>query len=305
MATAYSTGREFKGEDLVGRNFGRLRVLAFSHRVRMRVYWTCRCECGTERSFAADRIRVGKTVSCGCFARETARRILQVRRLKEAGRKPSYPRERRIRQGIIGRCHNPRSDHFPKYGGRGITVCDRWRQSFDNFLADLGPAPSPEHSLDRVDNDRGYEPGNCRWATRGEQARNKRNNRFFTHDGRTMCMEDWSKELGLSPGTLARRLKWGWSVERALTTPGRPGQKKGANRMGVRCKFRCESVEDNGSPDSKKVVMTTQYDTSIPEDRRFTKWTPTGRLEVVVDNPAAVAELKVGGNYYLDLSPAD
>jgi hypothetical protein len=103
------------------------------------------------------------------------------------------------------------------YSERGITVCKRW-EVFENFYADMGPKPSPRHTLDRIDNDKGYRPGNCRWSTREEQAQNKRTNRWITHAGRTMLMEHWAKELGMDPAGLHWRLRK-WTVAEAITRP--------------------------------------------------------------------------------------
>jgi hypothetical protein len=123
---------------------------------------------------------------------------------------------------MIDRTSNPDNRNFHHYGGRGITVCERW-QSFENFAADMGPTFSPELTLDRIDNDRGYEPGNCRWATRAEQNRNQRRNRYVTWRGRTMVLTDWADLLGLNFDTVRKRLdKHGWPVERALSAGADP-----------------------------------------------------------------------------------
>ncbi len=126
-------------------------------------------------------------------------------------------------EGIKQRCHNPNEKRYAEYGGRGITVCVRWRESFEAFLADVGSRPSPEHSLDRLDNDRGYEPGNVRWATRSQQQRNRRTtNHRLTFRGETRCVTEWAEILGISERTLRARAVRGWSAERALTTPVQP-----------------------------------------------------------------------------------
>jgi len=114
----------------------------------------------------------------------------------------------------------PKPSDRAYYAGRGITVCDRWRDSFVAFYEDMGPKPSPAHSLDRIDNDKGYEPGNCRWATRTEQMRNTRANRWITFAGETLTLADWSERLGIHKETLTRRLET-WSVEEAMTRPVR------------------------------------------------------------------------------------
>lgn len=119
------------------------------------------------------------------------------------------------------RCRNVDAVSFPDYGGRGITVCDRWLD-FVNFLADMGPRPSPKHSIDRFpDNDGNYEPGNCRWATIKEQMNNKRNNHREVHNGVTKTLAEWENCAGISANTLSMRLSRGWSIGRAIETPVR------------------------------------------------------------------------------------
>lgn len=122
-------------------------------------------------------------------------------------------------QGMIARCHRQRNAEYRNYGGRGITVCDRWRGDFAAFIGDLGKRPSPTHTLERLDNDTGYCPGNVRWATQKEQSRNKRTNTRIELNGRTQTLIEWSEEIGINYKTLRYRLDQGWSVERALTTP--------------------------------------------------------------------------------------
>lgn len=118
---------------------------------------------------------------------------------------------------MIARCHRSSASNYKDYGAKGITVCDRWRHSFEAFLADVGECPGPKMTLDRRRNAIGYEPGNCRWATRTEQNRNRSNCRSLTHAGQTKTLSVWAEDLGISPSTLRLRLKHGWSLERALT----------------------------------------------------------------------------------------
>lgn len=121
-------------------------------------------------------------------------------------------------QNMKTRCTNPSHAQFKDYGAKGITMCSRW-EKFENFLADMGERPEGR-TLDRIDNDKGYEPGNCRWATAKEQAREKRRN--LTHNGITLSVTDWAAKLGIKQATLNARLnRHGWSVEKALTTPAR------------------------------------------------------------------------------------
>jgi hypothetical protein len=116
-------------------------------------------------------------------------------------------REHDAWRGMLARCRNPRHPSYKNYGGRGITACERWN-SFENFLDDMGKRPSPKHSLDRIDNNGNYEPGNCRWATRREQANNTRMNRFVTFDGRTMTLAQWARETGIHVRGKTDLLHW-------------------------------------------------------------------------------------------------
>jgi hypothetical protein len=118
------------------------------------------------------------------------------------------------------RCSNPRVTQYEDYGGRGITVCDRWNESFDAFLEDMGDKPTPRHQIDRIDVEGNYEPSNCRWVTSQTNNNNKRSNRLLTFDGRTQSVAEWGRELGIRGATIGIRINdLGWSVERALTTP--------------------------------------------------------------------------------------
>lgn len=118
------------------------------------------------------------------------------------------------------RCHYPKHAHFADYGGRGITVCERWND-FTAFLADLGPKPTPKHSLDRIDVNGNYEPNNCRWATQTEQTRNARSNRLLTAFGETLPASVWAERNALDGGTVLNRINCGWPTELAVTKPSR------------------------------------------------------------------------------------
>jgi len=126
--------------------------------------------------------------------------------------------ENQVWQNMRARCLNPNNPRYADYGGRGISVCERW-DSFRSFLADMGQRPGPEYSIERIDNDGPYSPENCRWATRGEQRRNTRQTRALTFNGKTQCLTDWAAEVGLSLDGLRHRIKQGWPLEEVLTRP--------------------------------------------------------------------------------------
>jgi hypothetical protein len=192
-----------KCRDISGRQFGCMTVVEYAGFYGKMSAWKCRCECGTELYLHYIAIIQEVTWHCGCQSKQHG---------------GSGTSEHGIWCGMKQRCHNPKAVAYQWYGARGISVCDRWRgvDGFKNFMADMGPRPSPKHSIDRKDNDGNYCPENCRWATDEEQARNTAQNVNLTFNGRTMCNSAWAKELGITPEGLRQRLQR-MPVERALT----------------------------------------------------------------------------------------
>lgn len=209
--------RKGRAIDLTGRRFGRLVVLGVDpdRRGCGPYRWWCRCDCGQPASVDGAKLRSGHTSSCGCLHRE--RTGDTHRKHGHSQRSPEYNIWNHMRQ----RCQNTSNPSYDRYGGRGITVSERWG-SFENFYADMGPRPSPEHSIDRIDNDGPYSPENCRWATQGEQNRNRRDNVWLTYQGRTMVVADWAAIVGMPPQMLHSRVRAGWPTERLLTEPPTP-----------------------------------------------------------------------------------
>lgn len=200
----------------VGARFGLLTVVGrpFKKEGKQHHYHVhCKCDCGGEKTVQCYNLTKGYTTSCGC----EHRRMLERRNTKHG---MCGTRTYCSWQAMLKRCLNPKEPAYPNYGGRGIKVCDRWRDSFENFLADMGECP-PRMSIerDRVNGD--YEPGNCRWATDMEQANNKRNTIFFLFNGKMKTAAQIAREVGIKYQTFRDRIERGWSVERAANTPVR------------------------------------------------------------------------------------
>jgi hypothetical protein len=201
--------------DIAGQRYGSLVAIKPIGKCWKSITWECVCDCGATTSSIVYKLRSGKKTSCGC--QRAANIGKGVKRHGDTiGLKTTA--EYRIWSSMKSRCCLPTNRAFHWYGGRGITVCDRWMK-FENFLADMGRRPSAKHSLDRADNDKGYAPGNCRWATQKEQTNNSRNNVRLRLGVREMTISEWSTETGIDQNTISVRVRRGWSVEKSLTTP--------------------------------------------------------------------------------------
>jgi hypothetical protein len=192
---------------LVGRRFSRLTVIERDPTARY-ASWRCRCDCGEITVVRTEQLTGGGTRSCGCLQRDVVRT-----RNRTHGQTGSS--EYTAWRNALARCYNPRNRDFPNYGGRGITMCDRWRSSFDAFVADLGERPVGL-TLERIDTNGPYAPGNCRWASRTEQGNNQRDNVRLTHQAETLTLAEWARRTGVSYDTLHKRMRRGWPVERVL-----------------------------------------------------------------------------------------
>jgi hypothetical protein len=197
-------------KNLTGMTFGKLVVLIYQKTRGTPGVWLCQCDCGTQKSIRPSSLNSGASRSCGCE---------QASGMRTHGK--SNTRTFASWKQMRARCCNPNYKAFADYGGRGITICERWLNSFENFLADMGERPAGM-SIDRYpNNDGNYELSNCRWATQAQQQRNKSNNVLLTFQGETMCITDWAEKLGISKHSLRNRICRGWSADRALTTPAR------------------------------------------------------------------------------------
>lgn len=213
-------GHTTKLIDLSGQSFGRLTVVCRaetpSHvRQKHRAHWTCRCTCGAETVVAGKSLRSGGAQSCGC---------LRVERNKAAitshghATTKAHTRTYTSWRSMRSRCLDKGSHSYPEYGGRGISICQRW-ESFAAFLEDMGERPAGM-SIDRIDVNGNYEPSNCRWATASLQSANTRRALVYEFEGVSLPLIDWAKRLGIDYQTLKTRIRsYGWTPERALTTP--------------------------------------------------------------------------------------
>lgn len=211
--------------DITGTRFGRLLVVRKSERPRM---WECLCDCGSVKEVSGSNLRNSSIKSCGCLAQEWAKNLganpefIAKRAAKTTKhghkRRDLITVEYRTWLAMKRRCYDTRCKEFPNWGGRGITVCERWRQSFDAFLSDMGPRP-PGHSIDRLNPNEGYEPSNCRWATLEQQGgENKRSNRSVVVNGEAFpTMAAAARANGVNLTTALRRVGCGIDVDTAFS----------------------------------------------------------------------------------------
>lgn len=204
---------------MIGERYGRLVVLKpapdhFTSGGNKVKQWVCQCDCGAVKTIRQGHLRNGFTESCGCLRNDRVRAACTVHGEKPKHGDPS-PEYRAWRQ-MLTRCTNPNSKSWADYGGRGITVCDRWANDYTAFLADVGRRPSPDHSLDRINTDGNYEPGNIRWADDFQQSGNRRNNITVAVDGEMVCLKEACRRVGVPYKAAVQRRRRGWASDRWL-----------------------------------------------------------------------------------------
>lgn len=212
-------------EDMTGRRFGLLEVVRPDSNVKNgKTKWICRCDCGSVRSVYTYNLKNGHTISCGC---ESLRKRTAARTTHSKTKTRLY----RIWAKMKARCTHPGDRAYGRYGGRGITVCEDWLsfEPFEKWAVCNGY--SDELTIDRRNNNLGYSPENCRWATSKQQANNTRKNRVIERDGVSRTLAEWGDITGIQPTTIAYRLKIGWTVETALTAPVRGATDNGGHTV--------------------------------------------------------------------------
>lgn len=202
-------------ESIAGKRFYKLFVLS-AHRVNIGkksdIVCSCICDCGNNKDISYYSL-IRNTKSCGCH-----RRAVIGMKSKTHGLAKTV--EYRAWKAMKNRCYRVCGDDYAEYGARGIIVCDRWLKSFENFFVDVGERPTKKHSLDRIDNNGNYEPSNCKWSTKKEQARNRRTNIIIEYNGKKMCLMDWAINLGVNYRILYKRIRrYKWSINDAFNAP--------------------------------------------------------------------------------------
>ena len=210
-----------KVKNIIGNKYGRLTVIeqrGFSetnkHGQRYAV-WYCKCDCGNYVERTTDVLKKGKS-SCGCRQKEVLKEMSEYNKKHELSKNRIYG----IWKNMISRCYRKKDIHYPSYGARGITVCDEWKNNSSKFFEWAFANGYQENlTIERIDNNKGYNPENCTWVTKEQQYKNKRQNIMITYQGKTMCAEDWAKETNINAQTIRWRYKKGWSIEKIFEQP--------------------------------------------------------------------------------------
>lgn len=217
-------------KDITGQRFGRWTVLAFEACVKGHAMFTCKCDCGTQMTVCGSRLRRGNSKSCGCARNEQFGKRSTIHGHSNS---PTYI----TWSSMISRCHQKNHDAYERYGAKGIRVCAEWRE-FKNFLADMGERPSARHTIDRIDNTKGYSKDNCRWADMLDQQRNKSSNVIIEFNGIKGCISEVCEKFGISANIYHTRKRKGWTLEEIFTTPVRPKLPKGQSQRRLQREIR-------------------------------------------------------------------
>lgn len=216
--------RHHQFQDITGQVINQRLVLGFAGHRNAHRYWHTQCQlCGRVAKVEGGSVKLS---SCRCLSVE---KTVKRSRTHGMSKSPLYA----VWRTMVDRCHNPNQKSYPSYGGRGIKVCLRWQESFENFYEDMGERPSDDHSIDRKDNDGDYTPENCKWATRKEQTAHTRNSKLLTYKGRTQSMAAWCAELDLNYGLIESRMLKGWDVDEAFEFPPMKPHQRPKFRNGV------------------------------------------------------------------------
>ena len=197
-----------KVENLVGKRFGRLIVISRNYS-KNSTAWNCLCDCGNTSISWSTSLKGGQAKSCGCLQKE---RTSEVSTTHGNTKNAKDTTEYKSWCGMKYRCSNSKATKYKNYKEKGITVCERWINSFENFLEDMGKAPTTKHTLDRIDPNGNYESTNCRWATQLQQQGNRTNNRWIEHDGKRMILSDWGRFLNVKPEHISYKMRKGFSL---------------------------------------------------------------------------------------------
>lgn len=198
--------------DLTNKKYNRLLVVSFNSSHKCGSYWNCVCDCGNSTKVLSSNLRSGLVKSCGCLSSETTSNRNKTHGLSNSNIYNVY-------KTMISRCCNINNKSYKYYGGRGISVCDRWLIGFEYFFQDMGGTYKQGLSIDRINVNGNYSPENCKWVTFEQQSRNRTDNVFIEYNGLVKTMKDWSVFYGLSHKTVWARINRGWSIEKTFNTP--------------------------------------------------------------------------------------
>lgn len=203
--------------DLTGKVFYRWKVIGISFSDGFRLYWNCKCSCGSTKAIPGANLKNGESKSCGCFQKEVVSRLMKNQKYTKKHGLNRTP-EHRAWISMRRRCYDKNHIGYKYWGGRGITVCGEWKDDFLSFLNYVGKKPDDSYSIDRINNDGNYEPGNVRWATHAEQAINRRSYcRMFDFDGSKFSLTDLSKKFDIQRDCLRYRIRSGWDLNKATS----------------------------------------------------------------------------------------